>query len=541
MEEVKGELKEPEKDIEKRKSKLNKFLFGWVKDNYDKAFLFILAIAFAVGIWVFVTTKGQPLWYDAANFLSTAKKFAFNLTNVNDIWYYRRGFLWVLISAIFFKLGLGEIGIQFTGVLFYTGFVFVSYLLLKEMFEKKIALFATSLLAFSWVLLFFIGRCMTDIPAAFFLILSLFFFWKGYVLKKGNKYLYLFGLFLGITALTRFEAMIFIFPFFVYVFLDQKFKLFLDKKIWITLGIFLLTILPHLILYSLHYGFFLNDIFSYYLGVGTTVAGSAVSSASTATFSNLFDYFKDLPYCLTTVLLVAFIIGALYFFANLFIGADKIFKDKEIQKKFFIFVWIIFPMLVLGWINAGAIEERYIIPIFPFLFLIAAIPFIKLEELSVKHLKMKQGVTLILVFLILLGTTIPGIIWANNLIDNKKTSYLQVEQSALWIKANSNPSDIVLSNSIPYMTYYAERTCYGIDPNETVFEQNITNIHPKFLMLSIFEPHQPWMYLYPQNHTDTLKPVQAFYLNQQPAVVVYEFVNPQQNINLTSLQNTTSQ
>ena len=38
------------------------------------------------------------------------------------------------------------------------------------------------------------------------------------------------------------------------------------------------------------------------------------------------------------------------------------------------------------------------------------------------------------------------------------------------------------------MTYYAERTCYGIDPQETVLEQNITNIRPKFLMLYFRTP-----------------------------------------------------
>jgi len=43
------------------------------------------------------------------------------------------------------------------------------------------------------------------------------------------------------------------------------------------------------------------------------------------------------------------------------------------------------------------------------------------------------------------------------------------------------------------------------------------------MMLSVFEPHEEWMYEYPQLHNDTLIPVKAFYLNEQPAVVIYEF------------------
>jgi len=461
MEEMGGEIKaSSETAIEKRKSKLNQFFFGWIQNKYDKAFLLVLAASIIAGLWFFLISKGQPLWYDSANFLSTAKKLAFGLSNVNDIWYYRRGFLWVLISAFFFKTGIGEIGIQFSGVLFYTGFVFVSYLLLREMIDKKTALFASTLLAFSWVLLFFVGRSMTDIPAAFFLTLALFLFWKGYVLKKGNKYLYLFGFFFGLTALTRFESMIFILPFFVYIFLDQKLKMFMDKKLWITLGIFIITLMPHFILYSMHYGFFLTDIFSYYLGIGAQ-ATSLGSSASAATFANLFDYFGfsvGLPYVLMGtqsssfltilggILVVFMIIGAILFFVNLFLGFDKIFKDKEIQKKFFILIWMLFPLLVLGWINAGSVEQRYIMQIFPFLFLIVAIPFTKLEGLLVKHFKIKQATAIVLVFLILLGTIIPGIVWAKSLVDMKKSSYLQVEESALWLKANSNPNDIIINN-----------------------------------------------------------------------------------------------
>ncbi len=540
MEEIGGVIKESvsEKEIEKRKGKLNKFLFGWVTDNYDRAFLVLLAVTVLVGIIVFYITKGQPLWYDSASFLSTAKKWALGLNSVNDIWYYRRGLFWVFFSAVFYKLGIGEIGIQFSGVLFYTGLVAVSYFLIRDMFNKKIALLSSTLMTFSWVLLFFIGRSMTEIPASFFLMLSVFLFWKGYVLKKGNKFLYLFAFFFGIAAFIRFQYMMFAPPILIYIFIDQKFKMFKDKRLWITLGVFLLTLLPHFIIYSLHYGNFFTDILTYYFGIGAQQAGIA-SSASTKTFSNFFDYFRDFPYLLTTVLLIPFIIGVFYFFSDMIIGIDKMFKDKEIQKKIFVFLWIVIPLIVLGRIT-DIVEQRYVIPAFSFLFLIIAVPFIKLEGIFIKNLKMKKRIALALSLLILLAAVIPGVVYANNLIDNKKTSYLEVEQSALWIKANSNPGDIVVSNSIPYFTYYAERATYPFQVSiwgghyqnqdlvkypegEKGFDEFIKDKKPKYLMLSTSEVHEDWMYSYPQNHVDILKPVKAFYQNNQPVVIIYEF------------------
>ena len=94
-----------EEDIEKRKQQIKSKLFSWVKDNYDKAFILVLVVAFIIRIWVFIITKDQAMWFDAAEYLSTAKYWA-GVGEMNDIWYYRRGFFWPLFASLFFRLGL---------------------------------------------------------------------------------------------------------------------------------------------------------------------------------------------------------------------------------------------------------------------------------------------------------------------------------------------------------------------------------------------------------------------------------------------------
>jgi len=95
----------------------------------------------------------------------------------------------------------------------------------------------------------------------------------------------------------------------------------------------------------------------------------------------------------------------------------------------------------------------------------------------------------------------------------------------MWMKQNSEPTDIIISESRPQITYYSERTTYGLSqlgPNETAFEENLSRIKPKYLMLSVFEGHEQWMYAYPQNHNSTMTPVQAYYQAEKPVVVIYQ-------------------
>lgn len=542
--------KKGEETIEKRKEKAKNFFLGWIEDNYDKAFIFVLVIAFILQLWIFFKTSHQPLWYDEANFLATAKRLALGL-DMNNIWYYRRGFLWVLIPAIFYKLGLGEIGIRFLIVLLSSGIVTASYLLISKMFDKKIGLMVSICMAFSWVVLFFTGRPLTDIPSTFLLLFSLLFFWKGYVLKEGNKNLYIFGIFFGLAMLMRFQNAMFVFPFLIIIFTKEKFKMFKNKHLWITLLIFFIVLSPHLVSYYKHYGNPVTDILTYYFGfsVGETKAGEVGGGLATR-LPRLFDYFKDLPYSLSKPFFILFLIGVSYFLIDFILGIDKIFQNTNKQKQLFIFSWIILTFLILAYITEY-VEQRYYMQSLPFLFAIACIPLLKLENLFIRGFKINKKISLFIIFILLIGLLVyptisafpnakSNLIWGNELTESKKTSYLPVQQSGEWIKANSNPRDIVISNSQPQTLYYSERPTYIFDVNhegvryqipelakykkgEEGLDEFVKEMKPRYLIVSVFEIHEQWMYSYPEKHKDILKPVQVYSEAQQPTLVIYEF------------------
>jgi 4-amino-4-deoxy-L-arabinose transferase-like glycosyltransferase len=526
-------MQEQEKIIEERKNKLKNKFFSWIKNNYDKAFLAVLICAFVIRLIIFLKTLNQPLWWDTATYLATAKKWGLGL-NVTDVWYYRRGFFWPLFGAIFYKFNLGETGLRFATVLFSTGIVATSYLIIKEMFNKKLALLTSIGVSLSWVYLFFTGRPMTSIPATFFLLTSLLFFWKGYVLKKGNKYNYLFGLFYALAILTRMQYLMFVPVFILFALLKERLKFIKNKQLWGAVGVFFVALIPHIILYWKHYGNPLVDLLGKYLGVGPVD-----KSGKGADISRLFDYFLDLPYAISggspsifaKLIFILFIVGIFYFLADLVFGFDKILKNNELQKKLFVFLWIVIPFLFLGFIT-NLVEQRYIMPIIPFIFLIASIAVFNLVNLVVKNVKINKRYTVIIAFIILTILFIPNFTFGDKLIDSKITSYGEVMQAGIWMKENSDPGDIVISASYPQIAYYSERPTFTFqvegNPEEKKertkeeFEEFIMNEKPKYLMISAFQPHVDWAYNYPVENNQTWTPIQGYSQGDKPVLVIYK-------------------
>ncbi len=520
-------------EVEKRKSGIKNFFFGWVEDNYDKTFLLVLAVAFLIRFWIFTITLDQALWYDEASYLATAKKWGLGL-DVVDIWYYRRGFFWPAFASLFYMVGLGEISIKLSVVLISTGIVASSYFLIKEMFNKKLALLVSTALTFSWLILFFTARPLTEIPSTLLVMISLIFFWKGYVKKQGNKFIYLFALFFALSALTRMQYLTFAPVFLIFIFIKERFNMFKNKALWISLIIFSIVFIPHMILYYQHYGNPVTDILSHYFFIDVSGGSIETTEKITGPPNRIFAYFLDLPYIIrgtqqsglpsiaSQILFLLFLIGIPYFFIDLFLGFDKIFSNEKIQNKLFILLWIIIPLLYLGYVTTDYVEQRYVMPVLPFIFLITIFPLFKSRALLIKNFKLEKSSAVIIISLLII-LLMPNLIWGVNLTKSKISSYYEVKQAGIWIKQNSNPNDIVITASHPQIAYYSERSTYIQGNNETEFENKIEELKPRFLILSMFESHPQWLLQYPQSHQGLLKPVHALQQQSQPVLIIYEF------------------
>jgi len=534
------------KIIEKRKKSLKKVFGSWIKDEHDKLFIIILLATFIFRILIYLKTNEQAIWWDAADYLSTAKRWAGLNPNMIDIWYYRRGFLWAFLSSLIFRIGLGELTIRFLIVLFSTGIVFVSYFLIKEMFDKRLALLVSIGTSMSWVYIFFSGRPLTNIPATFFLLTAVLFFWKGYVKKQNKKFIYFFGLFFALSCMTRMQYSMFTLPLIILVFTKEKFKFLKNKHLWIAVLIFLILFIPHFVLHYQHFGNPIFDILNYYFGVEGISESGEVGGVGDS--SKLLVYFTNLPYLLDansagysslwviSPLYILFIIGFLIFFLDLFLGFDKIFSNSNIQKKFFILTWIVSAFIILGRI-APHLEQRYVMQTLPFLYLIALYPSKILYNFLRKNLKFKNISITIILILITLFLFMPNYNFGTDLIDQKKASFAEVRAAGEWMKSNSNPEDIIITASTPQNAYYSERATYNFylgpkrgmpKKNETDFYEFIDKEKPKYLVLSVYESraHQiyNWATKYPENFPERVRPVQIYKQGEQPVLAIYEFI-----------------
>lgn len=528
--------------IGKRKKSIMNLFTGWIKDDYDKLFLIIVLIALIIRILVYLKTNDQAIWWDAADYLASAKRWGLGMDTI-DLWYRRRGFLWPLISSLFFRIGLGELSIRVLLVSMSTGIIFVTYFLISEIFNKRLALLTSIGVTFSWVFLFFTGRPLTNLPATFFLLLAFLFFWKAYMNNKGTKYFILFGIFYALACLTRMQYLMFAIIFLLMAIVKEKFAFIKNKKLWYSILVFLIVFIPQLLMYNAFFGNPILDIATYYLGIEGLSQSGEIGGVVTSTFSNYFVYFTNLPYILDgdqrgystlfilTPIYILFVIGFFLFFIDLFLGFDKIFENKELQKKFFMFIMIIIGLLSLGYI-APHLEQRYAMPLIPFLFFIAIYPLYLLASFIRKKYNFNTRTLIIISSVILIIALVPNYQSGFNLIESKKASYIEIKQAGEWIKANSNPEDIIVGGSLPQLTYYSERTVYPFHLayrrdlprfNESDFDKFILENRPIYFMISGYEKDMPWAFAYPSKHSDLLIPVQAFGQQERPILVIYRF------------------
>ena len=137
--------------------------------------ILILILSFSSNLYYFSLTKEQPLWWDEAEYMSTAKSWAFNIPYKISP---QRPPLFPLLGAMIFKLGFSDLTFKFLFVLIPTILnALVIYLLGKEFYNKKVGLVAAFIMAIFWSLTFWTARFHPDSLALLLQLLSAYLLW----------------------------------------------------------------------------------------------------------------------------------------------------------------------------------------------------------------------------------------------------------------------------------------------------------------------------------------------------------------------------
>lgn len=505
--------------LEKRSEKIKK----WFK-NRDNLYLFsIFALAIAIRLFYFWIMKQQPIWWDEAEYMAKAKKLAFGF-QWYDYWSPKKPILLTWMFAALYRIGFDETAFRFIIFLFSIFGVAFSYLVVKELFEKKkIAMISAALMSVFWVHLFFTGRLLVELPAATLFFAGLYFFIKGF-LKKGPPWnIWLAGIFFSLGFLMRVSYGVYLLSLGIFAILEDKRKVFLNKNVWIAFVLACLIISPFVIFII---NSFPKDPFGQFIGInyGRFRVGKTLGDGAMG-FKGIPEYIKDVPnvlgtattigmkpslfsYYFTSPIFLLLLVGLVLFFADLFLGPDLIFKKeyRHLRIKLFILLWLITPYLFFGYTRMY-VEQRDTIPVAPFFFAIAGIGAIKIKEALSKYNKYLAVIAVAM--LIILGMYIQTV-YGYNMILYKINSFKPVKDAGLWLKQNSAPTDIVWTMSTVQNLYYSERETFSYsNMKQEDFEKEIAEQKPAFYIASTFEPalNPQWAYLWGQNHPEIAKPV----------------------------------
>lgn len=498
-----------EKSVEKRIDKVK----HWFKDRENLILFSILAIAFGIRLYFFFVTKNQPLWWDEAEYMLKAKSIAFGTSTTG--WFSYRPVLFSLISALFFKIGLGEKFIRFLFVIMSTVGVYLVYNIGKNMFTKKVGLIAAFVATFLYLDLFYTSRLLVDMPQVFFVLLGMALFVK-YFFNGGSKKLVWWILpLLVIGALIRFTVGIEVIVLLIFLLAVKGISLLKDKEWYISLGIGVLLFIPYMIYswISYHNPLHIFTIFS---------QGEATRSAMDTPLRVFMQYIQYSPSYVHMILYCIFLIGLVFMLFSLFIRYGKIRESKDANKYLLLLLWIIVPLIYFGFF-VNHFEDRYIFMVFPAVFIIIGWIIDYFSEYAKKY----KNIFTIVVILLLAFSASQMFIHSNDLIHGKVSSYDSLGYSGLWIKQNSNIGDSVYSSGVPQNTYYSERATYPYPDNESDFLKQINEKKPRYMILSVWEKSPDWAYTWPDKNADKVKIAQAYFFDaekKQASVAIYEFI-----------------
>ena len=328
-------------------------------------FLILLIIFHLIGNIVWIKLNNiPPAWDEAVN-----TKFSFGFYHFSqNIFYghfdlkqmvslfsdYYGPLIRILTSLMFFIFFPSIKLAQFTGTIFFLLSLLMIYFITKELYKSQwIALMATFIFSFYQAVYNYSRWLLLDIPLTFFILLTVFLLIKSEFFTN-RKYTLLSFIGLGLSILTKFQAIIYLsipFGYILFLSIKNKYKL-LNNVILGSLTTFLL-VFPWLIVSI--------DKLRFYF----TFASSAKPFVDPSDLFDLTTWFHNLKlfidYDISFFIFVFFVISLVFFLKH---------KNKY---KNFILILIILTYIIFTIFPSK--DLRFLFPILPFTAIIFAVGF----------------------------------------------------------------------------------------------------------------------------------------------------------------------
>ena len=370
------------------------------------------------------------------------------------------------ISTHFFGGGIEVFRI--VSIIFGSLSIWVIYFLGKELFDRRVGILSALLLCFGSFHILYSRIVLLEATLIFFILASVYYFYKSYNKENDIKYAYVCGIFLGLACITKWNALLLYLVFFLFIIWTKKnFRSLFEKKFLHIVLISLLIQLPvwiylyiqgrNPIYYQLHGRFVteratLSAYQQWDLGFEELLIRGfnkyvfiLIDEPSPATLSlPWFSIFK----LISSILLLMTILYYLY----------PVLKVKASETLIFLY-FMVFNIFVAWY---GARFEHYLLWALPgFYIMLSDMSFkffnhIKKNCFSISNFIRILSLTFVTIFVfsyILTGSVAPFV---------DKGELIGYENQISEIKGSIVPEEAIATSAYSITNYYLNR--YGLDP-----------------------------------------------------------------------------
>jgi hypothetical protein len=427
---------------------------------------FVLVISFLFRAWGirYGLVAGLKFYPDTAPFIHGAVGLACGQADPHR-WYWVFSPFWMYILAVtfkgyfFFQKFLGPLingfnqmflgGMTAESIYYYlgrwlsallgTGIVWFTFLSAREIFNHRAAIFASLLIAFNFLHVFWSHEAMNDIPMNFLVLVAFWFCWKIYKSGRWRDYFWA-GFFAALAVATKINSLPVLVVFLV-AFLgrlaDERFKIFF-AEMWKL--IFALLVVASG--YFLICWYFLLDFAWFWQAIQALFWQQ----------KKIRIYAGDARLWQTGVI-GWWEYGKIFFKeSGIGFGLFYLFSVFELVRNYLkkiwpILVWLTFPLVYFIFVSRGnVIWPKHLMPVFPFLAMAAGATLARLEDFLQKYSVKNANLYVFGLVGILLLPNFVKIVQLDWVMSQKDTR----QEAAEWVVANIPPKAKILVFEVPF-------------------------------------------------------------------------------------------
>jgi len=420
-----------------------------------------------------------PLWWDEAVYLSLGKsilKGKYEIVPRRDSF---RPALFPFMVALSFLMD-GEVLVRILVSVFNIFSILATYYMGKKLFDVKIGLLSALAISSFPLFIFNSNKILAEMLFLTFTPLSVTTFYLG--IKKNKKFLYLSAFFTGISILTKYFGFLLLIIYFIYIIFQKKIQIFKRHEFYIVLIIFSLTIMPWFVINTIYYGNPIGAVFE-----NADIYLSSTEQPFYLFFTDSWEIFG------LSVILIP--VGIFYALKN---------KKSNIL---LILIYTLIPFVIFS--SMPHKEPRYLVSFFPaFSCLIA----FAIQTIPKRVRTFTYG--LLIVALIL------GLYFGFEKIAYEEVELDALKEGSLYVGKITNTNEYVMSESYPYLSYYADRIAIRPPEDKEKFYSFLEEYDITYVFVDDAELGNP-NYLLDELRTLKFEEVKSF-SNQHRTVTIYK-------------------